>query len=85
LLIVCRSDKYESASGGTVVLSLSLISQNRYTENSDGIISHRSHLSRHRPDAQAALQQSLILQDNIYKLMNDEIKIKAEVFFAWNC
>ena len=36
-------------------------------------------LSRHHPDAQVALQQSLILQDDIYKLMKDRLKIKAEV------
>jgi len=38
-----------------------------------------SHLSRHHPDAQVALQQSLILQGDIYKLMKDGLKIKAEV------
>ena len=40
---------------------------------------HQSHLSRHRRDAQGALQQSLILQDDIYKLTKDRLKIKAEV------
>ncbi len=36
-------------------------------------------LSRHHPDAQVALQQSLIIQSDIYKLMKDRLKIKAEV------
>jgi hypothetical protein len=36
-------------------------------------------LSRHHPDAQVALQQSLILQGDIDKLRKDRWKIKAEV------
>ena len=39
----------------------------------------RSLLSRHHPDAQAALQQGLILQGDIWKVMKIKVKIKAEI------
>ena len=41
-----------------------------------GIVSHRSHLSRHRPDAQVALQQSPILQDDREKIIGDTFEVK---------
>ena len=67
----------EAAFGGTVLLSLSLTSQNKGGPEPATLV--LSLLSRHHPDAQVALQQSLILQGDIYKLMKDRLKIKAEV------
>jgi hypothetical protein len=68
----------ETAFGGTVLLSLSLGSQNKVKAQRRLTLSLNL-LSRHHPDARVALQQSPILQDDIYKLMKYELKIKAEV------
>ena len=70
--------KMETAFGGTILMSLSLVSQNKIKVQRRLTLSMNL-LSRHHPDARVALQQSLILQDDIYKLMKDELKIKAEV------
>ena len=70
--------KMESAFGGTVLLSLSLGSQNKIKVQRRLMLSLNL-LSRHHPDARVALQQSPILQDDIYKVMKDRLKIKAEV------
>ena len=70
--------KMEPAFGGTVLLSLPLVSQNKIKVQRRLTLS-LNFLSRHHPDARVALQQSLILQGDIYKLMKDRLKIKAEV------
>jgi hypothetical protein len=68
----------EAAFGGTFLLSLSLKSQNKIKAQGQLTLA-LSHLSRHHPDAQVALQQSPILRGDIYKLMKDSLEIKAEV------
>ena len=68
----------EPAFGGPVLLSLSRVSQNKIKVQRQLTLSLNL-LSRHHPDARVALQQSPILQDDIYKLMKDRLKIKAEV------
>jgi hypothetical protein len=68
----------EPAFGGTVLSSLSLGSQNKVKVQRQLTLSPNL-LSRHHPDARVALQQSPILQDDIYKLIKDRLKIKAEV------
>jgi hypothetical protein len=68
----------DAAFGGTFLLSLSLESQNKIKAQRRLMLSLNL-LSRHHPDAQVALQQSPILQDDIYKLIKDGMEIKAEV------
>ncbi len=68
----------EAAFGGTFLLSLSLESQNKIKVQRRLTLSLNL-LSRHQPDARVALQQSPILQDDIYKLIKDGMEIKAEV------
>ena len=70
--------KMEPAFGGTVLLSLSLVSQNKVKAQRRLTLSLNL-LSRHHPDARVALQQSPILQDDVSKLMKNRLKIKAEV------
>ena len=70
--------KKEPAFGGTVLLSLSLGSQNKIKAQRQLTLSLNL-LSRHHPDAQVALQQSPILQDDIYRLIKNRMKSKAEV------
>ena len=70
----------ESAFGGAVLLSFSLRSQNR-NKKSSGPDKHRdgSFLSRHRPDAQVALQQVPILQNDLDKVMKMNYNSKGKV------
>jgi len=60
-------------------MSFSLISQNRNSKSSGSDKNCGSFLSRHRPDAQGALQQSLILQSDVDKLMQMDYNSKCEV------
>jgi len=68
----------DAAFGGTFLLSLSLKSQNKIKAQGRLTLSLNL-LSRHHPDARVALQQSPILQNDIYKLIKDGMEIKAEV------
>ena len=70
--------KMEAAFDGTFLLSLSLGCQNKIKAEGRLMLSLNL-LSRHHPDARVAFQQSPILQDDIYKLIKDRLKIKAEV------
>ena len=70
--------KMEAAFGGTILLSLSLRGQNKIKAQGQLMLA-LSLLSRHRTDARVALQQSPILQGDIYKLIKDRLEIKAEV------
>ena len=55
------------------------MSQNRNSKSSSSDKTCGSFLSRHRPDAQVALQQSLILQSDMDKIMEMNYNGKCEV------
>jgi hypothetical protein len=67
----------EPAFGGTVLLSFSLMSQNSKSSGNDEI--RGSFLFRHCSDAQAALQQSPILQSDMDKVKEMNYNGKREV------
>ena len=68
----------EAAFGGTVFIEFCrLPAKTKVAQSQLTLV--LSLLSRHHPDAQVALQQSPTLQGDIYKLMKDRMKIKAEV------
>ena len=69
----------DSAFGGPDLLSFSLMGQNRYEKSSSTDRSCGSFLSRHRPDARGALQQSPILQNDMDKLTRLDYNSKHEV------
>ena len=60
-------------------MSFSLTGQNRNEKSSGSDKSCGSFLSRHRPDAQGALQQSLILQSDMDKIIKMNYNGKCEV------
>jgi len=55
------------------------MSQNRNRKSSSSDKTYGSFLSRHRPDAQVALQQSLILQSDMDKIIEMNYNGKCEV------
>ena len=55
------------------------MSQNRNSKSSSSDKTCGSFLSRHRPDAQVALQQSLILQSDMDKIIEMDYNGKCEV------
>ena len=60
-------------------MSFSLMSQNRNRKSSGSDKNRGSFLSRHRPDARGALQQSPILQGDMDKVMQMNYNGKREV------
>jgi hypothetical protein len=60
-------------------MSFSLMSQNRNRKSSSSDKPCGSFLSRHRPDAQVALQQSLILQSDMDKVIQMNYNGKREL------
>jgi hypothetical protein len=71
--------KKGTAFGGTVLMSFTLMGQNRNEKSSGGHKTCGSFLSRHRPDAQVALQQSPILQSDMDRITEAGYNGKREV------